>query len=230
MSAFTPPEDFKAFLTEDGSRTLRSEQLGEQYHSLHGAVQESMHVFIEAGLRSVEGRAVSVLEVGLGTGLNALLTLRETMATELHVAYTALEPFPLSWGHVQALGHPAAVGTTGLEAAFERMMTALPGTPVNITARFSFTRSSSSVLAFAERGAFDVIYFDAFGPPTQPELWTDDVFVRMFAALRPGGRLVTYCAKGEVRRAMQRAGFTVERLPGPKGKREMLRATKHAGQ
>ncbi len=226
MSAFHPPADFSSFLTEDGSRTLRSEQLGEQYHSVHGAVQESVHVFIEAGLRSIKAPEVAVLEVGLGTGLNALLTLQETSAEDRQVHYTALEPFPLPWEAVRSLEHPKAIGAPQLEAAFERMMTPPQGTPVWITERFTFTSSSSSVLAFESIAQFDVIYFDAFGPPTQPELWTDDVFARMFTALRPGGRLVTYCAKGEVRRSMQRAGFTVERLPGPKGKREMLRATR----
>lgn len=223
---YTPPADLLPLRTADGSFTLRSEALGEQYHSVHGALQESRHVFIEAGLQATAGAEIDLLEVGLGTGLNALLTWIAGRESGRRVRYTALEPFPLPQDVLAAMDHPARCDHPDLREAFLAMMAAPEGTWYQAGPGFGFRRSASSVLALEAEQAYDLVYFDAFGPATQPELWTLDVFLRVHRALRPGGMLVTYCAKGDVRRAMQEAGLWVERLPGPPGKREMMRATR----
>ena len=221
---YLPPPDFLPMRTKDGSFTLRSEQLGEQYHSLHGAVKESRHVYVEAGLKQAKGERIDVLEIGLGTGLNALLTWIHAEEQGLQVRYTALEPFPLSAGTLRHTDHAANLGMPDRTSAFLEMMMAEPEVEQHISDAFAFTRSPLSVLHFDQEALFDVVYFDAFGPTVQPELWTEDVFRRMHLALRPGGTLVTYCAKGSVRRAMIAGGFRVERMKAMWGKREMFRA------
>lgn len=226
MAAYTPPTDLALLRTQDGSLTLRSEQLGEQYHSVHGAVQESTHVFIKAGLEFTEKEDMDVLEVGLGTGLNLLLTWIRCLEGKCRVRYTALEPFPLGRERLEALGHCADLAWPGLHAHFiERMSSAREDWHEDLGG-LAFRKLASSVTSFEADGAYDLIYFDAFAPAVQPELWTLDIFQRMHRAMRPGGVLVTYSAKGEVRRAMMAAGFSVARIPGPPGKREMLRAVR----
>jgi tRNA U34 5-methylaminomethyl-2-thiouridine-forming methyltransferase MnmC len=223
---FEQPPDFVPYRTRDGSFTLRSEQLDVFHHSVHGAVQESKHVFIEMGLKRLSASHINVLEVGLGTGLNALLTWLHVSEHGGQVRYTALEPYPVPHEVVMDIDHPGAVGRPELSDAFIAMMSVPPDVELDVTDAFTFVRSTTSALELSDVSRFDMVYFDAFAPRTQPELWTPDVFRRMHNALRPGGILVTYCAKGNVRRAMLAAGFTVERLPGPPGKRQMLRATR----
>ncbi|MFT3885139.1 MAG: tRNA (5-methylaminomethyl-2-thiouridine)(34)-methyltransferase MnmD [Flavobacteriales bacterium] len=222
---YTPPPDFTLLRTADGSATLRSARLGEQYHSVHGAVQESRHVFLRHGLEAVAADPVDVLEVGLGTGLNMLLTWQAAEAGGRTVRYHALEPFPVPLEQLKDLGHAEMLGADHSDA-FLRTMTAVPEAWHVVSPWFHFRRSAMPVHDLQAEGIADVVYFDAFGPATQPEMWTLDVMQRMFRALWPGGLLVTYCAKGEVRRTLQAAGFVVERLPGPPGKREMLRAAR----
>ncbi len=216
--------DFSPVRTADGSFTLRSGTLDEQYHSLHGAARESRHVFIEAGLRPISKASVVLLEVGLGTGLNALLTWIEAEAEGIPVDYHALEPYPLPVDRLLAVDHPGHLGELRRAGGFLAMMTAPAGTRVDLGPHFTFRRSEARVQELDQRDAYDLVYFDAFAPEKQADMWTEDVFGRLFHATRPGGALVTYCAKGAVRRTMERAGFTVERLAGPPGKREMLRA------
>lgn len=203
---------------------MRSEQLDVFHHSVHGAVQESMHVFIDTGLKQLAASRIDVLEVGLGTGLNALLTWIFATENGRSVRYTALEPNPVSEEVLKVIDHPAALLRPELSAQFLAMMCSPHGVEQRVTDAFTFMRSSISALDLSDSSRFDIVYFDAFAPRTQPELWSIDVFRRMHDALRPGGILVTYCAKGDVRRAMLAAGFTVERLSGPPGKRQMLRA------
>lgn len=210
--------------TGDGSHTLHHAQFNEPYHSLHGAVHESTHVFIKAGLEAVEARPVRVLEVGLGTGLNLLLTWIRCLEGKCSVDYTALEVYPLSREQLLRIGHCEQLAWPGLEEGFLAMMTGQEGVQHHAEADLSFTRWSTPVQQYQARSRFDVIYFDAFAPDKQPEMWTPEVFRSMHDALVPGGALVTYCAKGQVRRDMVEAGFHVERLQGPPGKREMLRA------
>lgn len=220
------PLDLVPLRTADGSLTLRSTVLDEHYHSVHGAVQESTHVFIKAGLEYAAKEHVDVLEVGLGTGLNLLLTWVRCLEGKLTVDYTALEPFPLATEQLQALAHCDELAWPGLHDPFMERMTSPSEEWHAAFGGLRFKKLSMRAQELAVGAAFDVIYFDAFAPEKQPEMWTADVFQRMHRALRPGGVLVTYCAKGIVRRTMEAAGFTVERLQGPPGKREMLRATK----
>lgn len=219
---FQLPADLEKVLTADGSFTLRSAALGEQYHSLHGAVTESMHVYIRNGLLSTGKDRLDVLEVGLGTGLNALLTLRECRQAHLGVDYLALEPHPLPAGVLESVDHAAAVAGTDLPDLIN--LPAGEWTACGPGCRFRWERKG--VLELDAEQAFDLVYYDAFAPAVQPEMWTLEVFERIFRAMRPGALLVTYCAKGAVRRTMLQAGLEAVRVPGPPGKYHMLKATR----
>lgn len=212
--------------TADGSLTLRSAQWDEQYHSMHGAVQESTHVFIQSGLARIARDQVDVLEIGLGTGLNLLLTWVRCFEGKCKVNYTALEPFPVDRAILEALDHCADLAWPGLHEPFIARMTSRVEEWHPAVGGLSFRKRATPVQEFIAEAEYDVVYFDAFAPEKQHDMWTLDVLQRMHRALRSGGILVTYCAKGEVRRTLQAAGFAVERLEGPPGKREMLRATK----
>lgn len=166
---------------------------------------------------------MDLLEVGLGTGLNALLTLIETERTGQMVRYSALEPWPVSAETLAELDHPAALGRPDLRQQFEHMMNA---NKIQLTDGFAFQRSALPVQELTTEAAYDLVYFDAFAPTVQPEMWTLDVFQRIHRSMRPEATLVTYCAKGVVRRTFLEAGFSVERLKGAPGKLEMLRATR----
>ncbi len=204
----------------DGSTTLWVPGLDEHYHSIHGALTESQHVFIEAGLKAIGTSNVRILEVGLGTALNARLTLDQAQQDGLTIEYHALEKFPLTKEEIEAVGFQGM----SKEAPF---LTATPGAVTQITEQFTFRLLVEDVKTFeGEQGSYDLIYFDAFAPSAQPDLWTDAIFENMFRLLKPGGALVTYCAKGVVKRSMKAAGFEVEALPGPPRKREMTRAWK----
>ena len=222
--------------TKDGSMTLHSERFNQTYHSRHGAVTESLHVFLNAGWHhQVTGLSSSdtirVLELGLGTGLNALLTLKAwqglTQDKQPKLDYVALEPFPLSAKEREGLEMQQVIdGATESDIHLhpDKDQHKVDWAP---NARFTRVRRTwQDHRRGKSRAPFDVIYFDAFAPDTQPELWNIDRFREAFEWLTPGGVLVTYCAKGAVRRAMEEAGFKVERRPGPPGKREMLRATR----
>ncbi len=201
--------------TADGSFTLFIPEVEETYHSTHGAVQESMHVFIENGLKACDKEEIRILEVGLGTGLNASLTLQHAKGI---VAYCALEPYPLSKEILEEL---SANKSDQLEMKFHF---SAPNEWISIHEQFSFARMEVGLEEFQSEEKFDVIYYDAFGPRVEPGLWTLERMQQCFNLLNEGGVFVTYCAKGEVRRNLQAAGFVVERLAGPPGKREMLRA------
>ena len=205
--------------TSDGSFTLFIPEVQETYHSTHGAVQESMHVFIENGLKACDKEMIRVLEVGLGTGLNAMLTLQH--ATQ-KIDYCALEPYPLS---KEILNELATSGSDQFEMKFHASNV---GEWISIQENFSFVRMEIGLEEFSSEEKFDVIYYDAFGPRVEPGLWTLERMQQCFDLLNDGGIFVTYCAKGEVRRNLQAAGFVVERLAGPPGKREMLRGVKRS--
>ncbi|MGB5404336.1 MAG: tRNA (5-methylaminomethyl-2-thiouridine)(34)-methyltransferase MnmD [Robiginitalea sp.] len=217
----------KIVRTADGSKTIQLPDWNEQYHSLHGAVQEAYHVFIESGLRQFSDRELSILEVGFGTGLNALITLAEAPSLHLKLDYTALETAPVTEAEWRELGYGSTVDISGAALWYEQLHGCPWEQPFTLRDGFILTKRNTDLRQFvASSPAYDLIYFDAFGARVQPDLWTEDIFSRMFSALRPGGILVTYSAKGSVRRAMEAVGFHTERLPGPPGKREMLRASK----
>lgn len=204
----------------DGSTTLWVPGLDEHYHSIHGALTESQHVFIEAGLKAIGTSTIRILEVGLGTALNARLTFEQAQQDGITITYDALEKFPLTKEEIEAIG----LQGMGKEAPF---LSTTPGASTQLTEQFTFRLLVEDLKTFdGEKGSYDLIYFDAFAPSAQPDLWTDAVFENMYGLLKPGGALVTYCAKGAVKRSMKAAGFEVEALPGPPRKREMTRAWK----
>ncbi|MGI4869937.1 MAG: tRNA (5-methylaminomethyl-2-thiouridine)(34)-methyltransferase MnmD [Janthinobacterium lividum] len=222
--------------TADGSVTLYVPALNEHYHSTHGARQESMHVFIEAGLRpllvaggSSYARPWRILEVGLGTGLNALLTLQanQQAPTESFAEYDALETFPLPPAVTAALRPEWDQQGAWLGRHFEWLHAAPWDMPVEMTPWFTIQKMQQSLLtAHLPASRYHLIYFDAFAPEKQPELWTEEVFTKLYAAAAPGAVLVSYCAQGQFRRNLRAAGWLTEKLPGPPGKREMTRARK----
>lgn len=214
--------------TDDGSATLYVPQLDEHYHSVKGARTESQHIFIEMGLRASRVPSPNVLEVGFGTGLNALLTLEEAERRKRFICYTALELYPLSWEEVAPLHYSdKPLFRTLHEAPWNKV--------VQLTSHFTLCKLQADLTTlpnlhfpFSTFGSqlIDVVYFDAFAPEKQPEMWSEDIFRFLCDRMSSEGILTTYCAKGVVRRMMQSVGFRVERLPGPPGgKREILRCT-----
>jgi tRNA U34 5-methylaminomethyl-2-thiouridine-forming methyltransferase MnmC len=208
--------------TTDGSHTIKNESTGDTYHSVHGAVQESQHVFIKSGLEYFLAQhpkqRIRILEVGFGTGLNALLTLQAFPDIELE--YTTLEPYPLTEEIFHALNYDGKEILLCLHACEW-------WASCSITKNFTVTKLRSTLNeAKLRENHFDVVYFDAFAPNSQPELWTREAFSKIKSAMQTPSVFVTYCAKGQVKRDLKAVGFAVENIPGPPGKREMIRATR----
>lgn len=216
------------FKTGDGSYTLQIPEWDEQYHSKHGAIAEALHVFIQEGLRfwmsSHNPSEVSILEIGFGTGLNSFLTFLELENNSCQAKYTGVEGYPLTIEEVNTLNYPLI-----LKASKDDFLK-LHNTPWEVESKisdsFTLTKQKKFFSEIEDQNAFDIIYFDAFGIRVQPDLWTEDIFRKMYESLRPSGILVTYAANGNARRAMKSVGFEVDRLPGPPGKKEMMRAIK----
>jgi len=204
--------------TSDGSPTIYSHQYDEIYHSRRGAIEESQYVFIKMGLQHIasEKDEIRILEVGMGTGLNVFLSLLANDELEKQIHYTAIEAFPLSREIISQLK----------SLAFERIHGSESGQKVSLSDLFELSVHYEKVMEFSSKELFDLVYFDAFGPKKQPEIWEKNVFQYIFSLMSRNGILVTYCAKGDVRRTMESIGFQVDRLEGPPGKREMLRARK----
>ncbi|SQA77328.1 tRNA 5-methylaminomethyl-2-thiouridine biosynthesis bifunctional protein MnmC [Capnocytophaga ochracea] len=216
----------KLIRTSDGSTSLYIPQLDETYHSVHGALQETQHVFIKNGLQLFDHQSISILEIGFGTGLNALATYKEHEFLQLNIHYETVEAYPLSYDEASQMNFPQMLNAPALVPVFEQMHRYEWNKLITLSPSFSFKKRLQRFETINDTDTFDLIYFDAFGAQVQPELWQEAIFQRMYTALKQGGYLVTYAAKGSVRRAMQACGFTVERLPGPLMKREMLRAHK----
>ena len=221
----------KIVTTGDGSTTIQITDWNEQYHSMHGAVQEAKHVFLKMGLdfwmnENPDQNSLHILEIGFGTGLNALLTLMHAEKSSVNLLYEGVEAYPVSSEELAQLNYLEAADAQAFEADFEKMHQ-LPWEQTEIiTEAFQLKKRKQTFETLEDQDQHDLIYFDAFGARVQPELWEEPIFEKMYRALKAGGVLVTYAAKGSVRRAMQAVGFKVERLPGPPGKREMLRAVK----
>lgn len=212
--------------TDDGSNTLYVPEMDEHYHSVKGALTESEHIFIRMGLSHSLVPSPRILEIGFGTGLNAFLTLLAADAGQRPVHYTSLERYPVAADTVHRLGYPEQI-CPERAADFYALHSAPWGVDVPLTDYFTLHKVETDFTRHPFAEQYDVIYFDAFAPEKQPEMWSEELFGRLFACLHPGGILVTYCAKGVVRRTLQAIGFTVERLPGPPGgKREILRGIK----
>lgn len=218
-------------LTADGSHTLYLPHMGEHYHSMHGAISESRHVFLQHGFAHVarENKTTRILEVGFGTGLNALLTLDASILAGVSVHYTAIEPFPLNMEEVKTLNLAEHIAAGRYAREFALMHAAPFEETVSLADRFELIKHETTLQEAAlPANCFHLIYHDAFAPQYQPGLWDENVFRKMYAAMMPGGVLTTYCAKGSVKRALKVAGFEVSHPPGPAGKREMTKAVKHS--
>jgi tRNA U34 5-methylaminomethyl-2-thiouridine-forming methyltransferase MnmC len=218
-------DDLEIITTSDGSHTLRNKQLGETYHSVHGAVQESMHVFIKNGLEYFHAKRssenISILEIGFGTGLNALLAWEFAAKHKVKVHYTTIEPFPLEesvWSRLNYAGDNLAAFEAMHRAAWERNVVLSP--------LFTLDKRRASLAEADLPVPCDVVFFDAFAPSVQPELWEHEALMKVVGSLKAGGVFVTYSAKGQVKRDLRSLGLTVETLPGPPGKLLMIRASR----
>jgi tRNA U34 5-methylaminomethyl-2-thiouridine-forming methyltransferase MnmC len=215
--------ELKLITSDDGSHTLFVPELNENYHSTYGAATESMHVYIANGLNAIGKTNITILEVGFGTGLNALLTLLNKGQKTIH--YIAVEKFPLPMETWKELNHGKQFGPEAA-ALFSALHLANWNEQVSVAQNFTIHKINGDFRKITIPQNHDLVYFDAFGPEKQPDLWQLPVFEKVFNTMNNHGILVTYCAKGQVRRTLQQVGFTTERLPGPPRKREMLRATK----
>ncbi len=211
--------------TADGSHTIYVPELNEHYHSVYGAVQESLFIFIRNGFDYCKASPLAILEVGFGTGLNALLTAVRTLEGTREVNYTSVEKYPLDKNTVQSLNHNMYAGEKGA-GIFEHIHSSRWNEKVNICKNFNLNKLETDFTKALLTGTFDLVYFDAFGPDKQPEMWTAGIFEKISAATNKGGIFVTYSAKGAVRRNLKAFGFDVSLLPGPPGKRQMIRAIK----
>ena len=215
-------------ITQDGSTTIRIPEWEESYHSTHGAIQEAKHVFIKNGLDLFQTQnSVSILEIGFGTGLNAFITFLETKHKK-KVNYVGVEAYPVAIEEVKQMNYVSELNAATEQAIFEKMHAIDWEIKSPISADFNLTKRKQFFQDITDNKCFDLIYFDAFGFPLQPELWSETIFQKMYDALLPNGVLVTYACRTPIRKAMLTAGFSVEKLPGAPGKREMLRATKRS--
>ena len=213
--------------TRDGSNTIFVPEFDETYHSTHGAIQESLHVFIRSGLKfKTELNDISVLEVGFGTGLNALLSFVDSQDTNRNIKYTSLEAYPLQWDLVSKLNYIDIIFNGKYSEIYKKIHTCDWESFYELSPYFMLRKQNVKLQNILFDNEFDIIYYDAFAPRVQPELWTEQIFTSMYKALKPGGILVTYCAKGSVKRALRYVGFELQSIPGPPGKREMSRAIK----
>lgn len=212
-------------ITKDGSHSLFVEALNEHYHSIHGAVQESKHVFLKMGMDATTASPLRILEIGFGTGLNAYLTYRAALDDNRRVEYTGVEKYPVEESIWTQLNYPDPDDALSVEQ-FREIHLAKWGTEEALHPLFSITKIRQDFLDPLPEGPFDLIYFDAFAPEKQPDLWTVEQFQELYRRAAMGCVMVTYSAKGQVRRNMIEAGWEVEKVAGPPGKREMLRAKK----
>jgi tRNA U34 5-methylaminomethyl-2-thiouridine-forming methyltransferase MnmC len=213
-------------ITADGSHTLYVKDLDEHYHSIHGAIAESKHIFIDAGLLFLKKNDIRIIEMGFGTGLNAFMTLMEAEQTGINVFYTGIEKYPVSTDLTSQLNYADFFPEEYMED-YLKINDSPWNDTITIRNNFQLRKIEADIRDYQIDEFVDLVYYDAFAPDKQPELWTDEIFQRFFQAMNPGGILTTYAAKGKVRRSMIGAGFHVERIPGPPGKREMLRAIKN---
>ncbi|KIA97581.1 SAM-dependent methyltransferase [Flavobacterium sp. KMS] len=212
--------------TLDGSTTIHLEEWDECYHSKHGAIQEAKHVFIQNGFSLFEDKPISILEIGFGTGLNAFITFLESNEKKQSINYVGVEAYPVAANEVLMMNYVAELGADNYKEVFKKMHESNWDEIIELSDAFTLTKRKQFFQEIDDVETFDLIYFDAFGYRVQPELWSTEIFKRMYDSLKPNGVLVTYAARGVVKRSMIEVGFTVEKLAGPPGKREMFRARK----
>lgn len=212
--------------TQDGSTTIQIMEWNECYHSKFGAIQEAQHVFIKNGLSLFENKNISILEIGFGTGLNAFITFLESRKLHQTIDYVGVEAYPVSANEVLSMNYVSELNAESESTIFEKMHQCPWEEQIVLSDDFLFTKREQFFAEIEDVEKFDLIYFDAFGYNVQPELWSTAIFRKMYSALKANGILVTYAARGVVKRSMKEVGFTVEKLKGPPGKREMFRARK----
>lgn len=212
----------KIIKTLDGSTTIQIVDWNECYHSKMGAIQEAIHVFIKNGLYLLDKKNVSILEIGFGTGLNAFITFLEAQKNDYVIEYSGVEAYPISAEELQLMNYVEELNAGNYKDVFDLMHQSIWEERQEITPNFTLTKYKMLFEDIKFTNRFDIIYFDAFGFQVQPELWSEAIFNQMFAALKSSGVLVTYAARGVVKRNMIQAGFTVKKVPGPPGKREMM--------
>jgi len=211
--------------TNDGSTTIHLPEWNESYHSKHGAIQEAYHVFIKNGFSLFERRSISILEIGFGTGLNCFITYLEAKKNNQTINYVGVEGYPIPMEEALQMNYANEIDATEI-AVFKQMHQDTWEHKNTVSQDFTLTKRQQFFQDIQDDNAFDLIYFDAFGFRVQPELWSEDIFAKMFTSLKSNGVLVTYACRTSIKKAMLSAGFSVEKLPGAPGKREMLRATK----
>ena len=213
--------------TLDGSTTIHIAEWDECYHSKHGAIQEAQHVFIKNGLSLFQNQKVAILEIGFGTGLNAFITLLEAKKMQQTIEYVGVEAYPISAQEVLSMNYVKELNALDQSSTFDTMHQSNWEERIILGENFALTKRKQFFEEINDENKFDLIYFDAFGYRVQPELWSTAIFEKMYKALKTNGVLVTYAARGVVKRSMIEVGFTVEKLAGPPGKREMFRALKN---
>lgn len=211
--------------TNDGSTTIHLPEWDESYHSKHGAIQEAYHVFLKNGMSLFEGKPITVLEIGFGTGLNCFITYLESKKNNQTIDYVGVEAYPVQMDEAMQMNYPNEIDASE-SSIFKQMHECSWEFKNKLSTTFTLTKRKQFFQNIQDDATFDVIYFDAFGYRVQPELWSEAIFAAMFKALQPSGVLVTYACRTSIKNAMISAGFSVEKLPGAPGKREMLRATK----
>lgn len=215
-------------ITQDGSSSIYIPELDETYHSKFGAIQEAKHVFIKNGLDLFEdGSEISILEIGFGTGLNALITMLEAEYRNLKINYVGVEAYPIALDEIAQLNYVAQLEASEKQVDFEKMHASNWEEKIAINSNFTLTKRKQSFEEISDENTFDLIYFDAFGFTVQPELWNEVIFEIMYKSLKNRGILTTYACRTSIKKAMQHAGFQTLKLPGAPGKREMLRALKN---
>ena len=219
----------KIISTDDGSKTIYLPHLDETYHSSNGALQESLHIFINNGLRAVNQKEIRVFEMGFGTGLNALLAYIFGEEKKIKINYTGIEAYPIDFETAIEMDYCSILGKEHA-STFEQLHSVDWEKPITLSDYFTFEKIHAKIEDYSSIEApFDVVFFDAFGPQAQEEVWSIPILQKMYDLLKPNGFLITYCAKGQVKRNLKEVGFEIEPLAGPPGKREITRAWKRNG-
>jgi len=215
----------RVVITEDGSKTIYVPSLDEHYHSTHGAIQESRHIFINSGLKKVAAREINIFELGFGTGLNAFLTVLETQDKNIKVSYSSIEKYPVPFEKIRELNYPELIDAEK-RPLFDLLHSCDWNSYIEITDKFSLRKIQADIKNYSHDHKYDLVYFDAFGADKQPGMWTADIISGIAGACNPGAVFVTYSARGELKRQLKCEGFNVEHPSGPPGKREITRALK----
>lgn len=216
---------FEVVMTKDGSKTLFLTKREVYYHSIHGAVSEAKHVYIEHGLRNINKSSLNILEMGFGTALNALVTFVESSKANLKINYLSVDNYPINYELVKQLDYPFFLSSQDYESLFKRMHCSDWNQETAISPNFNLFKFKSSIETLSIDRKIDLVYYDAFAPKANYNLWSVEIFKNLSRYLNDSAILVTYCANGQVKRNLKAAGFSLETLKGPPGKREMIRAT-----